>query len=406
VSKRFRSNGGRGLGLASTMASSSLPKNIHRIRELAKKQAATITLGQLMRSTKSDPASMIRQGRWLHETIPIRCARRVDDFIQLPYVVVQNPHFHEVMDTYVETLDAVCAFPEIFTGRDEAAFCELMREHLEKHSTIVSKVSEGYWEVRQAYPHICLDSFLDKLFATRISSRILIENYISMRNLQEDQIGVVRRDMSPLAVIKKKAAMLSRLTRAVYGICPEVEYRGNLACTLDYIPRHVAFVVQEVLKNALRATVERHLPKNGGLATAQLPPVVIELQKGDVYVIIKISDQGGGMPKKLQREAWQYGWTTVSEEEQITLDPSTWPGQKKAERRKELAGYGFGLPLTRLYAQYFGGEVFMQALPGHGTDMYLLLNHLKEGAASTEMDDPSTAIVRTENYGHSVDHAP
>lgn len=44
----------------------------------------------------------------------------------------------------------------------------------------------------------------------------------------------------------------------------------------------------------------------------------------------------------------------------------------------------------RLHAQYFGGDVFMQALPGHGTDMYLLLNHLKEGSPSTEEDDPST----------------
>ena len=65
--------------------------------------------------------------------------------------------------------------------------------------------------------------------------------------------------------------------------------------------------------------------------------------------------------------------------------------------RKELAGYGFGLPLTRLHAQYFGGDVFMQALPGHGTDMYLLLNHLKEGSPSTEEDDPSTSLTVTEN---------
>ena len=28
-----------------------------------------------------------------------------------------------------------------------------------------------------------------------------------------------------------------------------------------------------------------------------------------------------------------------------------------------------------------------------GTDMYLLLNHLKEGSPSTEEDDPSTAIL-------------
>mmetsp|Transcript_105400 Transcript_105400/g.297838 ORF Transcript_105400/g.297838 Transcript_105400/m.297838 type:complete len:388 (+) Transcript_105400:39-1202(+) len=382
------------------------PKNIHGIRELAKKQAATITLGQLMRSTSADPASMIRQGRWLHGTLPVRFARRLDDFLQQPFIVVQNPKFHEVMCKYQETLEAICEFPRIDTAREETAFCSLMIEQLKKHNDIVPMISEGYWEVRQLYPHIQLDAFLDNLFTTRISTRILVENYINMRNPQQGHTGVVMRNLSPLDVIQQKAEVLTKLTRDVCGVCPQVEFRGNLTCTLDYIPRHVSFMVQELLKNALRSTAERHKPNGTVATTARIPPVTIELQKGDVYVIIKISDQGGGMPKRLHKEAWRYGWTTVSEEDHITLDPSTWPGQKLAEKRKELAGFGFGLPLTRLYAQYFGGEVFMQALPGHGTDMYLLLNHLKEGAPSTEMDDPSTSLTVNENFGHSVDNAP
>ena len=71
-----------------------------------------------------------------------------------------------------------------------------------------------------------------------------------------------------------------------------------------------------------------------------------------------------------------------AEDEEDPYSGCTW--------RKELAGYGFGLPLTRrerreskamslvclniaffdicrLHAQYFGGDVFMQALPGHGS---------------------------------------
>merc|ERR1712046_537078 len=36
-----------------------------------------------------------------------------------------------------------------------------------------------------------------------------------------------------------------------------------------------------------------------------------------------------------------------------------------------LAGYGFGLPLSRLYAKYLGATVEIQSLPGFGTDVYL-----------------------------------
>merc|ERR1712110_867304 len=136
------------------------------------------------------------------------------------------------------------------------------------------------------------------------------------------------------------------------------------------------------------------MPANG------IPPVVVEFQQGDIHVIIKISDQGGGISKRGQREAWQYGWTTVkadhSQQTEVGVyaeESCTWDrGARGAptELKSELAGYGFGLPLTRLHAQYFGGDVFMQPLEGHGTDMYLLLTHLKEGTRGVDQEDLST----------------
>lgn len=387
------------------MTASGLPKNLNRIRQLAQKQAATITLGQLMRTSTADPDGLVRQARWLHDNLPVRFARRLDDFVQLPYVVVRNPSFGAVFDKYMETFDAFCAFPEIKTPANEAAFGRLVAEQLTKHSDVAPLISEGYYEVRQAYPHLMLDTFLDNLFATRISTRILLENYSDMRRPCSGHPGVVQIDISPHEMIERLAVELTKLTRSIYGYSPPVEFRGNIQCTLDYIPRHISFMVRELLKNALRATAERH-PLQNGKSEASLPKVTVELQKGDVSVIIKISDQGGGLSKQMQQEVWRYGWTTVSDDDFVTLDPSTWPGQDSYKQRKELAGYGFGLPLTRLHAQYFGGDVFMQVLQGHGTDMYLLLNHLKEGTPAAEIDDPSTELTLNENSSNSVGSAP
>jgi signal transduction histidine kinase len=367
-----------------------LPSNISKIRRLAQKQAETITLGQLMRSRSSEPKRLIELGRWLHVHVPIRLARRLDDFLQLPYHAVQNGHWHDVYTKYVRTLDRVSSFPTIITPRDEQQFCALMQEELQAHSPVAVRISEGYREIRAIYPDTRYDYFLDNLFSTRISSRILVENYVDMRDPVEGHRGVVQRDLDPLPIIKRLAYSLKDLTTSIYGRSPDIEFCGNLSCALDYIPAHVEIIIREVLKNALRATVERHVNKAKKRVVAQdasLPPVVVELQKGDFNVIVKISDQGGGMPKKMQKEAWQYGWTSV--------DAGNWTDM--SSRRSELAGYGFGLPLTRLYAQYFGGEVFMQALPGHGTDVYLVLNNLKEGTPPTEMDDSATALAVNEN---------
>jgi C4-dicarboxylate-specific signal transduction histidine kinase len=41
-----------------------------------------------------------------------------------------------------------------------------------------------------------------------------------------------------------------------------------------------------------------------------------------------------------------------------------------------MAGLGFGLPMTRVYAEYFGGGLEMATMHGYGTDVYLRLNHI------------------------------
>jgi len=38
-----------------------------------------------------------------------------------------------------------------------------------------------------------------------------------------------------------------------------------------------------------------------------------------------------------------------------------------------IAGLGYGLPLSRAYAEYFGGGINVQSLYGWGTDVYLRL---------------------------------
>mmetsp|Transcript_46748 Transcript_46748/g.109043 ORF Transcript_46748/g.109043 Transcript_46748/m.109043 type:complete len:408 (-) Transcript_46748:91-1314(-) len=374
-----------------------LPKSFAKARQVAKQQCLNLTMGDLMRRTGSDTESLTTAARWVQQQIPVRVARRLDDFLQLPFVVVSNPNISQVLSIYLETFEALGASKEVETSSDEEDFCALVRDQLHKHAPVAQLIAEGYREVRQTYPNIRLDGFLNDFFVARIALRIVLENYVEMRNPQPGWVGIVKQHMNPGAIVRDLGSQISDLTRSIYDVAPDIEFRGNEDCQLDYIPRHLSYMVRELLKNAFRSTVERHQHSGKSAAGGGLPPVVVELQQGDVHVIIKISDQGGGMPKKIQQEAWQYGWTTVKTEadDQDQLDSLFDPPSKP--KKKELAGYGFGLPLTRLHAQYFGGDVFMQALPGHGTDMYLLLTHLKEGTPSTEIDDLSTVLYQTEN---------
>lgn len=378
------------------MAVATVPRNFRRMRESAKGAYDAITLGQLLRRTRPDPESLLTNSRWMQEQLPIRFGRRIEDYLQLPYVVVSNPQFNSVLQTYVDTYDAITAFREINTAEDVKEFQELITSHMGKHSDGTKLIADGYRQVRSLFPHIRLDDFLHTFFTSRIAIRILMESYSKQHEPREGFSSVVGTNMSPLQITQKLATHLTDLTYQIYGITPEVEYRGNLDCTLDYIPRHVSYMIQEVLKNALRATVERHQMQTGGsvFGRQDIPPVIVELQKGDVHVIIKISDQGGGMTKAMQQEAWQYGWTTVNGGAK-SVAAASYHGSKDSTLKNELAGFGFGLPLTRLHAQYFGGDVFMQVLPGHGTDMYLVLTHLIEGSPSTEVDDLASSLEKS-----------
>jgi len=398
------------------MSLARLPLSFGRIRQAALKECHNVTLGELMRQTSTDPESLQRHAQWLKEQLPIRFARRIEDILQLPHFVVSNPQMSSILDSYVSSFESIYDSLDITNSERELLFLNTIRTELVKHHPGTRLIAEGYREVRRTYPALQLDAFLHDHFTMRIATRILMDNYVIMREPRPGFVGVVCQGMQPVDIVRESVEEVSRLCRDIHGCAPQVEYRGNLDCVLDYIPRHVKYMVRELLKNAFRSTMERRLTCEHGLDTAESPNIAVEFQQGDLHVIIKISDLGGGMPKHAQKEAWRFGWTTVEssqasgggEKAMYVEESCSWdrshdvqdPGSQS--KRGELAGYGFGLPLTRLHAQYFGGDVFLQALPGLGTDAYLLLTHLKEGTPSTEVDDLATVMQMQENQQKSM----
>jgi pyruvate dehydrogenase kinase 2/3/4 len=139
---------------------------------------------------------------------------------------------------------------------------------------------------------------------------------------------------------------------------------------------------------------------------------------GDSDVTIKIGDEGGGMKKGETKKCWTYLHSTAppppemegasngdgseddeeDDDKEIRSETGTYgmalgsisrnsatsnsglsssgddsnsdggddgDGGSKAGA---LAGYGFGLPLSRLYCRYFGGDLSIVSMEGFGTD--------------------------------------
>lgn len=63
-----------------------------------------------------------------------------------------------------------------------------------------------------------------------------------------------------------------------------------------------------------------------------------------------MSDEGGGIPRSGVARIWTYMYSTAK----IPMPDMEEVGDTQPV---VLAGYGYGLPLSRLYARYFGGDL-------------------------------------------------
>jgi len=130
------------------------------------------------------------------------------------------------------------------------------------------------------------------------------------------------------------------------------------------VPSHLYHMMFELFKNSLRAVVEHHGTDNVG----KFPPVEARVVLGKEDISIVIQDRGGGIPRSLTDLLFHYMYSTA---------PQPPEGESHSA---PLAGYGYGLPLSRLYARYFHGDLIVNSYEGYGTDAIVYLKALTSEA--------------------------
>ena len=166
-----------------------------------------------------------------------------------------------------------------------------------------------------------------------------------------------------------------------------------------YVPVHLEYIITELLKNAFRATIES---RPGGrerchpivITVAAAPPmapgtggVLPQPEDSAPRITIRIRDRGGGISPEHLPKIWSYSFTTFSHGSPSSPYSSysdalnTIAAGGGPEAGSTIAGLGYGLPLSRAYAEYFGGGIGLQSLWGWGTDVYLSLKGVGTGVA-------------------------
>lgn len=367
-----------------------LPRAIQRVQLVAQRPIQRVTIKQLVaRSAAQSDRDHIDHAFWLREQAVVRLAHRLNNWLDLPYVVFTNNRFHEVFRLFLHAFQALADHKEIADMKDVTEFAEVLRGAYKDHAELIQMLQEGYGELRALLDNIDLEAFLNQTFKTRIGNRVLAEHFLALHDARLSGTagctGVVHPECCPAEIIDDLAESLGRVCYDVYGVKPRIDVFGQKETKLPFIYDHLHFMLQEILKNAMRATIETHLDTSFD----NLPPITVEIMKGSFDVTLKVSDRGGGIRADNLKEIWRYGYSSAGDGNggSAMSDSGLLSGAiggPAGISRRAIAGYGFGLPLSQVYAQYFGGDIIMQSMHGYGTDIYLNITNLGDTREARE----------------------
>jgi pyruvate dehydrogenase kinase 2/3/4 len=188
----------------------------------------------------------------------------------------------------------------------------------------------------------------------------------------EEVVGIVDTGIDLLEVARSARHNAELVCNEHHGDCPDIDIEladaDDGRAFVSHLTDHLNYILVELIKNSLRATVDAHMKRNqlGMVDCDDMPPVKVRIvtnRSPDTATVI-VSDQGGGIPREDMNQIMSYTYTSTS--------TSTTAHDGDAEPTL-LAGYGYGLPMSRIHARIFGGDIVIQSTEGYGTDAYLFL---------------------------------
>jgi len=165
----------------------------------------------------------------------------------------------------------------------------------------------------------------------------------------------------PASVARAAAKKSSELCKGTLGRAPAVivQEEGTVV-TFPFWTAALSYALTEVLKNACEATTKRST--SSPTCRSALPPVVCRVLSTAKCVKITVNDEGGGIPVERMRQIWGFA-------------NSGHGSMGSTKEQCALSGFGCGLPLSRQYLRYLGGDLIVESVEGKGTTVQMTIDH-------------------------------
>uniref|UniRef100_A0A2K5BUP9 Protein-serine/threonine kinase n=1 Tax=Aotus nancymaae TaxID=37293 RepID=A0A2K5BUP9_AOTNA len=331
---------------------------------------------------------------FLRQELPVRLANIMKEISLLPDNLLRTPSVQLVQSWYIQSLQELLDFKDK-SAEDAKAIYEPIRTRLQvsslcsmackmiftdtvirirnRHNDVIPTMAQGVIEYKESFGVDPVTSqnvqyFLDRFYMSRISIRMLLNQHSLLFGgkgkgspSHRKHIGSINPNCNVVEVIKDGYENARRLCDLYYINSPELEL-GELNAKspgqpiqVVYVPSHLYHMVFELFKNAMRATMEHHADKG------VYPPIQVYVTLGNEDLTVKMSDRGGGVPLRKIDRLFNYMYSTAPRP------------RVETSRAVPLAGFGYGLPISRLYAQYFQGDLKLYSLEGYGTDAVIYI---------------------------------
>nr|CDS32319.1 pyruvate dehydrogenase kinase isozyme 2 [Hymenolepis microstoma] len=337
-----------------------------------------LSLKTLSAFGKSPSSDIAKSTNFLRLELPVRFANILQELHLLPKKLLETPSAFLVTSWYEETFMDLMSFEDKdLTAKDCDDFLVTLDKALSRHTTVVETMAAGVMEMREKHgedPVINnqLQYFLDRLFLMRISIRMLASQHLLVfgpeLNKHHRFVGCIDQHCNVVHILQDAYDDAKLLCDHYYADSPNLKITlsndVNGVIEFVYVPSHLYHMLFELLKNAMRAVVERGLKRKDD----EYPPIEVLIVKGEHNVTIRVSDQGGGFPRSLNDQLFKYTYTTGGSRTgrcESILSPSA--------GYAPIAGYGYGLPLSRLYARYLHGDLSLSGAEDYGTEAFVYL---------------------------------
>ncbi|GER31467.1 pyruvate dehydrogenase kinase [Striga asiatica] len=352
---------------------------MEEVRRWGSMKQTGVSLRYMMEfGSQPTPRNLLISAQILHKELLIRIAHRAIELDSLPHGLSHKPAVVKVRDWYLDSFQDLRSFRDIKDNNDEVDFTQMIKMIKVRHNNVVPMMALGVQQFKKdlnpKINYMDLDEihqFLDRFYMSRIGIRMLIGQHVALHdpNPLPDCVGCIHTKMSPVDVARSASEDARFICLREYGSAPEVHIYGDPNFTFPYVPTHLHLMVFELVKNSLRAVQERFVDSDN-----VSPPVRIIVADGLEDVTIKarlqnlncdlcdkkyekchISDEGGGIPRSDIPKIFTYLYSTAKNplDEQSSTDLET----PTTMVPTTMAGYGCGLPISRLYAKYFGGDL-------------------------------------------------